>query len=62
MKNRLLCLLLAVLMTVGLTGLVYAEDPRPSYQSDGREYGMSFAGLEIKFRVDGKTLIVTDVT
>ncbi len=39
-----------------------AEDPRPSYQSDGREYGMSFAGLEIKFRVDGGTLIVTDVT
>ncbi|MBO4769845.1 MAG: tRNA (N6-threonylcarbamoyladenosine(37)-N6)-methyltransferase TrmO [Clostridia bacterium] len=39
-----------------------AEDPRPSYQSDGREYGMSYAGLEIRFRVNGKTLTITGVT
>lgn len=39
-----------------------AHDPRPSYQDDpDREYGMSFAGMEIKFTVSDKTLTVTDV-
>ncbi len=28
-----------------------AEDPRPSYQSDEREYTMTFAGFEIDFNV-----------
>lgn len=37
------------------------EDPRPSYQNDGREYGMLFSGYDVKFIVDGKTLTVTDV-
>ena len=38
------------------------EDPRPSYQNDPeRIYGFSFAGLEIRFRVEGKKLIVCAV-
>lgn len=36
-------------------------DPRPSYQSDPREYGFDFAGFEIKFKVEGDLLTVTDV-
>ena len=42
---------------------VLAADPRPSYQNDPeREYGMSFAQYEVKFRVEGKRLTVTDLT
>lgn len=37
------------------------EDPRPSYQKDGREYGMAFAGYEVKFIVEEKVLTVTDI-
>ena len=45
-----------------LTG-VLAQDPRPSYQDDPeRVYGFGFAGLEVRFRVDGKTLTVVDIT
>ena len=46
-----------------LNGLIEClkDDPRPSYQDDGREYGMNFAGLEIKFTVISKTLTVTSV-
>lgn len=41
---------------------VLAQDPRPQYQNDGaRIYGMSFAGFEIKFRVEDGTLYVTDI-
>ena len=41
---------------------VLAHDPRPSYQNvPSRFYGMVFAGLEIKFRVDGDTLTVCGV-
>ena len=35
-----------------------AEDPRPSYQDDGRVYGMNFAGYNVKFFVEGDTLTV----
>ena len=39
-----------------------SQDPRPSYQDDpDREYGMSFAGLEIRFRVEGSRLSVTGI-
>ena len=39
-----------------------AQDPRPSYHSDPeRVYGFSFRGREIKFRVDGNALILTDI-
>ena len=42
---------------------VLSQDPRPSYQADAqRIYGMSFAGLEIKFTVDGERLMVCDIT
>lgn len=41
---------------------VLAHDPRPSYQHDPeRSYGMAFAGMEVKFRVDGDLLTVTGV-
>ena len=38
-----------------------AEDPRPSYQDDGRDYVMSFAGFDIRFQVDGDALAVKDI-
>ncbi len=41
---------------------VLAQDPRPSYQDDPeRVYGFGFAGLEVRFRVQGGVLTVTDV-
>ncbi len=41
---------------------VLSRDPRPSYQQDrSRVYGMSFAGLEVGFSVDGERLIVRSV-
>lgn len=42
---------------------VLAQDPRPQYQDDpARVYGMSFAGLEVKFRVDGDRLTVVKIS
>ena len=42
---------------------VLAHDPRPQYHDDPkRVYGMAFGGMEIKFKVDGKRLVVTEVT
>lgn len=39
-----------------------AEDPRPSYQTDpNRIYGMSFAGFDIRFSVNGERLSVSAV-
>ena len=41
---------------------ILAQDPRPSYQQDPtRVYGMEFAGMEIRFWVDGKTLTVKEI-
>ncbi len=40
---------------------ILEQDPRPSYHNDTRDYGMSFAGYEIKFHVEDDTLIVTDI-
>ena len=41
---------------------VLAQDPRPQYQDNpDRVYGMSFAGLEVKFRVEEKGLTVTEI-
>lgn len=38
------------------------QDPRPSYRDDeSREYGMSYAGLEISFRATGSTLEVVEI-
>ena len=38
-----------------------ADDPRPSYQEDGRIYGMRFADFEIKFTVADGILTVINV-
>lgn len=41
---------------------VLAQDPRPSYQDDpDRVYGLTFAGLEVKFTVSGGVLTVCRV-
>lgn len=41
---------------------ILEQDPRPSYQQDPeRVYGMSFAGCEVKFRVEGQKLKVIQV-
>lgn len=38
------------------------EDPRPSYRDDEeREYGMSYAGLEISFKATGSTIEVVEI-
>ncbi|MBR2731377.1 MAG: tRNA (N6-threonylcarbamoyladenosine(37)-N6)-methyltransferase TrmO [Clostridia bacterium] len=44
-----------------LRGLL-AQDPRPAYQADAaRIYGVPFAGLDVRFRVDGDLLTVVEV-
>ena len=41
---------------------VLANDPRPHYQADPeRVYGLRFAGFNIRFTVDGRTLTVTQI-
>ncbi len=41
---------------------VLRNDPRPRYQDDPeRVYGLSFGGRNVKFRVAGETVIVTEV-
>lgn len=41
---------------------VLSQDPRPSYQNDPeRIYGMKFAGMNIRFRVNGNELMVCEV-
>ena len=41
---------------------VLAQDPRPHYQKDpDRVYGFPFAGMEIRFSVDGDRLTVRDI-
>ncbi|MBQ8563038.1 MAG: tRNA (N6-threonylcarbamoyladenosine(37)-N6)-methyltransferase TrmO [Firmicutes bacterium] len=41
---------------------ILQQDPRPSYQEDPeRIYGMEYAGLEVKFRVEGGVLTVQSV-
>ena len=37
------------------------DDPRPSYQEDGKSYGMRFSDYNVKFTVIGKTLKVLNV-
>lgn len=44
-----------------LTG-VLACDPRPHYQRDlERVYGLAFAGINVRFTVDGQTLTVREI-
>jgi hypothetical protein len=41
---------------------VLSHDPRPSYQrKPGRVYGLNFAGFDIRFTVEDKTLTVQTV-
>lgn len=41
---------------------VLSQDPRPAYKRDSeRVYGLSFAGFNIRFRVDGDVLTVCEV-
>ncbi len=41
---------------------VLAHDPRPQYQADPeRIYGMTFGGMEVKFKVEGIQLTVVEV-
>ncbi len=41
---------------------VLSHDPRPSYQKDPeRIYGLTFAGFDLRFRVEGKLLTVLEV-
>ena len=41
---------------------ILAQDPRPSYRPDGdREYGLFFAGSNIRFRVENGVLKVISV-
>ncbi len=41
---------------------VLAQDPRPQYQDDpDRVYGMTFAGLEVRFQVAGDRLTVRSI-
>ena len=41
---------------------VLSHDPRPSYQRQpDRIYGLTFAGFDIRFRVEGETLTVVEV-
>ena len=41
---------------------VLAQDPRPHYQNNPqRIYGFIFAGMEIRFTVEGKCLTVRDI-
>ena len=42
---------------------VLAQDPRPHYQEDPeRIYGFGFAGMEVKFSVEGNRLTVRDIS
>ena len=41
---------------------ILSNDPRPHYQNDpDRIYGMSYAGYEVKFRVDGDVLYIMEI-
>ncbi len=41
---------------------VLSQDPRPAYQDDpARQYGMPYAGMDVKFTVDGDILTVREV-
>ena len=53
-----LCTVMSPEVLTALRG-VLAQDPRPAYQNDPeRVYGLSFAGLEVHFQVDGEVLTV----
>ena len=69
-KDKALCVILPEDMCAGMSEEekqnlieILSQDPRPSYQSDpDRIYGFPFGKWEIKFRVDGETLTVCEMT
>ena len=70
LKERNLKVVIPPEMTAGITDLSVMPalvetlqlDPRPSYHDDPeRVYGLSFARLNVKFRVNGEVLTVVDV-
>lgn len=38
-----------------------ADDPRPSYQSDEREYSMEFGGFDVHFKISSDTATVFEI-
>lgn len=40
---------------------VLKQDPRPGYQDDGREYGMSYSNLNIRFTIKDNIIKINDV-
>lgn len=48
--------------TLQVLTAVLAQDPRPSYQEDEREYGFPFEKYEVRFLVKGDKLTVIDIT
>ena len=56
--------LLEIIPTEKRAGLLdcLADDPRPSYQDEGRTYGMRFDRFDIKFSVKDGILTVCEVT
>lgn len=38
-----------------------SEDPRPSYQEDGKIYGFAFDKFNVKFKVENQTAIVIEI-
>ena len=55
--------LLSVIPEEKRQGLIecLSDDPRPSYQDDGREYGMNYADFNVKFTVKDSTLTVKEI-
>ena len=39
-----------------------SHDPKPSYQHDGRIYGMKYDGYEVKFTYVENVIVVVEVT
>ena len=55
--------LLSVIPEEKRQGLIecLSDDPRPSYQDDGREYGMNYADFNVKFTVKDNTLTIKEI-
>lgn len=46
----------------GVLESILSQDPRPHYHDDPeRIYGMEYAGYDVRFRVSGSVLMVTDI-
>lgn len=48
-------------MAKAIEGLL-SHDPKPSYQHDGRLYGMKYDGYEVKFTYKNDKIIVVEIT